>query len=152
MKIGIIIFTSILIALLLFILLKRSHDSTISVGSIDDIERNMLALMTSGKEGAFLIVTVQGTNDFIQFTSDASSVQLDFPLVTERQKSLEMIFRSAAKGLDLEIVENRGSGGEIFLDITMKGTAAEIAVIARALMEKLFTINQGVKIQYELDA
>jgi len=46
-------------------------------------------------------------------------------------------------------VENKGSGGEKFLDVTIKGTAAEIAVIVKALMEKLFRMNHNMKIRYE---
>jgi hypothetical protein len=151
MKIGMIIFAFVLIALFLFILLflKQSDDTTVSVGSIDDIESNIEKLMRSGEEDAFLIATVHGTGDYVQFTADAKSVQLDFPLITDRQKSLEMAFRSVSKGLGLEVMENSGSGGEKFLDVTIEGTAAEIAVVAASLMKKLFRIDQNEKIGCE---
>ncbi len=94
----------------------------------------------------------RGWRNRIQFTGDAKGVQFDFPLVTDRQKSMESTFRSIAKELNLEVVENRGSGGDMFIGIDIKGTAAEIAVIARAFMEKLFRANRGTKIDYELNA
>jgi hypothetical protein len=152
MKIAIIIFALVLIAFFIFIFSKRSDDTTTSVGSIDDIENNIEKIMRSTKKDAFLIAKVHGTSDFIQFTGDAKGVQLDFPLVTDRQKSMETAFRSVAKELNLEIVGNRGSGGQNFLDIDIKGTTAEITVIARTLMEKLFRVNQNTKIEYELNA
>ncbi len=151
MIIGMIIFALVLIALVLFFSLN-DHDTTVSVGSIDDIEKNIEKLMRSSKEAAFLIATVHGTDDYVQFTADAKSVQLDFPLITDRQKSLEMAFRSVSKELGLEIMENSGSGGEKFLDITIEGTATEIAVVAASLMKKLFRIDRNEKIRYESNA
>jgi hypothetical protein len=148
MKILIIIFALVLVSLAIFLLSSRPNDTATSVGSIDDIESNIEKMMRSSKQDAFLIVTVYGTSDFIQFTGDAKSVQLDFPLVTDEQKSMETAFRSVAKELNLNTVENR-AGDEIFLDIDIKGTAAEISIIAKALIIKLFMVNQNTKIEYE---
>jgi hypothetical protein len=152
MKITLIILALVLIALFIFIFAKRSDDAMTSVGGIDDIEGNIEKIMRTTKKDAFLIAKVHGTSDFIQFSGDAKGVQLDFPLVTDRQKSMETAFRSVAKELNLQIVENRGSGGEHFLDIDIKGTAAEISFIVRTLMEKLFRVNQSTRIEYELNA
>ena len=152
MKIAIIIFVLIVASLFIFIFLKRSDDTTTWVGNVDEIESNIEKIMRSTKKDAFLVAKVRGTSDFIQFTGDAKGVQLDFPLITDRQKSMESAFRSIAKELNLEIVENAGSGGDTFLDIDIKGTAAEIAVIGRTFMENLFRVNQSTKIEYELNA
>ena len=150
MKTSIIIIILALIVISIFIFSKQSDDTKTIVGSINDIESNIDKVMKSNKKGAFLIATIQGINDFIQFTGNTTGVQLDFPLVTDRQKSMEMVYRSVAKELNLVIVENKGTSGHNFLDIDIKGTATQIAIISRILMEKLFMVNQSTKIEYEL--
>jgi hypothetical protein len=152
MKIAIIIFALVLVAFFIFIFLRRPDDTMTSIGSIDDLKSIIEKIMKSTKEDAFLIAKVHETSDFIQFTGDAEGVQLDFPLITDRQRSMEAAFRSVAKKLNLQIVENRGSGGDTFLDIDIKGNAAEVAVIAKIFMEKLFGANRSTKIEYELNA
>lgn len=98
-----------------------------------------------------MIAKVHGTNDFIRFNSDTKSVELDFPLVSDRQQSMEEAFRSIAKEMNLKVVENRRTAGQTFLDIYIKGTSAEISVVGQTFIEKFFKVNQDTKIEYELD-
>ena len=90
MKISIIIvFVLVLIGVFIYRFFKHSDNTATSIGSIDDLESHIEKMMKSTMTGAFLIVKVYGTSDFIQFSGSERNVQLDFPLVTDRQKSME---------------------------------------------------------------
>ena len=151
MKITIITFTLILIAFLAFKFLSKSNDSVTSIGNVDSIESIIINLMKSTNEYAFLIIKIHGTEDFIQFTGDAKGVQLDLPLITDRQKDLESAFRSAVNELNLKVIENKGSDGSRFLDIDLNGNAFEITNIVKIFIEKLFNVNSSTKLVFEYD-
>jgi hypothetical protein len=108
-------------------------------------------MMLSSKKDSFVIAMVHGTDDFIQFSGNTENVQLDFPQITDRQKGMEVEFRTVAKEMNLNLVENRGSGGELFLDIDLKGTPTEISSIARTFMERFFGLSQDTKVEYKLN-
>ena len=107
--------------------------------------------MKSTNEYAYLIIKIQDSEDFIQFTGDAKGVQLDLPLITERQKELETAFWHVSKDLNLKVVENKGSDGSRFLDIDLNGNAFEITNIVKIFIEKLFNVNSGTKLVFEYD-
>jgi hypothetical protein len=141
----------ILIALVTFLFLYRPDNTEVVAGTTKDLENYIGIMMLSAEKYAFVIATVKGTRDFVQFSGNTKNIQLDFPLITDRQKSMEAAFRTTAKDMDLKIIENRGTGGETFLDINLKGTAAEISVVARTFMERFFGITQDTKIKYRLN-
>ena len=151
MKITIIIFALTLIAFLAFNFLSKSNDSVTSIGNVESIESIIKSLMKSTNEYAFLIIKIHGTEDFIQFTGDAKGVQLDLPLITERQKELETAFWHVGKDLNLKVVENKGSDGSRFLDIDLNGNAFEITNIVKIFIEKLFNVNSSTKLVFEYD-
>lgn len=151
MKINLIILALILIAFLNLNFSKKPNNTVISIGNVDSIENIIENLMKSTSENAFLIIKIHGTDDFIQFTGDAKGVQLDFPLITDRQKNLESAFRSAGKDLNLKIIENKGSDGSSFLDIDINGNASEITNIVKKFIGKLFNANPSTKLEFEYD-
>lgn len=141
MWIVVIIIVLIVFALITFVFLKRSGDTTALLGTTKDLEDSIAKMMQSTKKHAFVIAKVHGTNDFIRFNSDTKSVELDFPLVSDRQQSMEEAFRSIAKEMNLKVVENRRTAGQTFLDIYIKGTSAEISVVGQTFIEKFFKVN-----------
>ena len=149
MKIVIIIIASILIAFLAFKFLSKSNDSITTIGSVDSIESIIENLMKSTNEYAYLIIKIHGTEDFIQFTADANGVQLDLPLITDRQKDLGSAFRRAGSDLNLEVIENKGTDGSPFLDINLNGNAAEITNIINQFIGKLFNVSPSTKLVFE---
>jgi hypothetical protein len=146
-----VILAVILVAV--FTLLKRTTPgkTTTSLGTPSDIQGHIENLMNSKNEYAFLIITVQGTADFIQLTGDKSGTQLDLPLITERQKELEQSFRETAKELGLDVIVNKGSDGSDFLDINIHDSSKGIAKISIIFMESLFNITSSSKLAFEYD-
>ena len=151
MELVLAIIVFLVIILIAFLFLYRPDNTEVLVGTTKDLENYIGIMMLSTEKYAFVIATVQGTRDFVQFSGNTKNIQLDFPLITDRQKSMEVAFRTTAKEMDLKIIENRGTGGEVFLDIDFKGTTAEISVVARTFMERFFGITQDTQIKYRLN-
>jgi hypothetical protein len=141
----------ILIAALRSLWQKRHVDqpnaSRSSGLQLDDLIRR---LMNSKKDGAFLIVGVQGSEDFLQMTSVSTRVQLDFPLITDRQQSLESNIRRAAANQKLIVKEQRGSDDSRFLDIDIDGEPTHIAAVCRRFMEQVYGASEA-RFRYEHD-
>ena len=125
--------------------------TTTSLGTTSDIQTHIDSLMNSKNEYAFLIITLKGTLNFIQFTGDKSGAQLDFPLITDRQKELKKTFKETANELGLNVIENKGADGSDFLDINIHDSSKEIAKISIIFMERLFNITPNSKLEFEYD-
>jgi hypothetical protein len=151
MELALAIIVFVVIVLVAFLFLYQPDNTEDLVGTTKDLENYIGIMMLSAEKYAFVIATVKGTRDFVQFSGNTKNIRLDFPLITDRQKSMEVAFRTTAKEMDLKIIENRGTGGEVFLDIDLKGTTAEISVAARTFMERFFGITQDTKIKYRLN-
>jgi len=108
-------------------------------------------ISTSPSAGAFLIVTVSGTEDFLQMTGDTSGVQLDFPLITGRQISLESRIRMVAEGRGLVLVENSGSDGSRFLDIDLSADPVEAARASEILLREVFGVTDATSLEFAGD-
>jgi len=121
------------------------------MGTVDDIQTTIEKLMKSQKDDAFLIITIQGTEDFIQLTGDINGVQLDFPLITSRQNELETYFWKAAEDLDLKVVENKGSDGSRFLDIDINGNASNVSDLVKTFISNFLSVNRGTKLEFEVN-
>jgi hypothetical protein len=91
MKIFLIITVLVVFIFIGFLLFYRQDDTTVLVGTIKDLESSIEKMMISTKEDAFVIATIYGTDDFIQFSGNAKNVQLDFPQITDRQRSSKQL-------------------------------------------------------------
>ena len=108
-------------------------------------------LMRSGDESAFLIITISGSEDFLQLTGDAKGVQLDFPMITDRQQSLESMIREIAWREGRTIEENQGDGGDRFLDISVEGTPTEVAANCERFLRDVFGAGEDAELIFEHD-
>ena len=114
--------------------------------SFSDLEMHLEALMRSSGSDAFLVVEIAGTQDFLQFTAADLMIQLDFPVVTEKQVLLEPKLRTIAQELELEVYE---SGDEHrFLDIDLYGTTAEIAQTVQHIFHRLYDAGPETPLQF----
>lgn len=105
-------------------------------------------LSSSGEEGSFLIITVGGTEDFMQLVGDASGVQLDFPLVSGRQLSFEATFKEVARREGLEVEEN-SDGASRFLDIDLPTDAAKVTAIVKTFLRDVYRVNEQTPLEFE---
>ena len=121
-------------------------------GGIESIEGFLQSLMRSERSDAFRFIAVDGTDDFVQFTGDEGGVQLDMPLIADRQRSLEPAFRKACKLISERIETSEGSGGETFLDVKIEGTAAEIAEKVKVVMAEMYQVSEETPLRFTLDS
>jgi hypothetical protein len=148
---SILIFLLILIGVLLLAwVLWPRHVHRIT-GKASELEPRIAQLMQSERQ-TFLIVRVAGTRDFLQLTAAPDSAQIDFPLVTDRQRELEPKIREAAAELQLDFRETCGSDGTRFLDCDLTATPAEIARACRQLLQRVFGITEDATLAYETNA
>lgn len=115
------------------------------------MQARLEGLMASSGQDSFLVVTVKGTEDFIQFTGDQTGVQLDFPLVRARQKIMEPSFRETAKKLGVTVVESEGSDGSRFLDVNIEGSPSEVRQVSSAFLAKFFHVTDDSDLEFEAE-
>jgi hypothetical protein len=126
---------------------RRTHSIR---GTAAELEARIVRLMQSGDQ-TLLIVQVPGTKDFLQLTATSDSAQIDFPLITERQRALEPKIREAARELRLDFRETLGSEGSRFLDCDFAGTSQQIAGACRILLTRVFGISEDAPLVFESD-
>jgi hypothetical protein len=120
--------------------------------SNDDELRDYVGRLTrAAEEGAFLIVTVAGGEDFLQMVAGGEDVQIDFPLITGRQRGLESKIRAAAEGEGLSVEENEGSDGARFLDMYVEKDAGRVARVCRSLLREVFDAGEDARLEFESD-
>ena len=115
------------------------------------MQAHIEGLMASPRQDSFLIVTVKGTEEFIQFTSDQTGVQLDFPIITARQRTKEQSFRETAKKQGLAVIESKGSDGSRFLDINIEGSPSEVSQVARAFVADFLDVTDDSDLEYKAE-
>ena len=107
--------------------------------------------MRSGPR-TFLTVKIAGTKDFLQLTATPESAEIDFPLITDRQRELEPKIREASAVLGLDCRETHGSDGNRFLDCDVSGSPAEVARTCQQLLLRVFGITEDATLAYETNA
>ena len=127
----------------------RQANKASSRGSLSSIEVHMGKLMASADPHAFLIVTVAGTPDFIQFSGDSAGVQMDLPLITERQRGLGTAFRAACDKAGLSISRTAGSNGAQFLDVNISGSSREISQKVARILGQVFGLDERSALEFQ---
>jgi hypothetical protein len=114
--------------------------------------RNYVGRLTRApEEGAFLIVTVAGTEDFVQMIAGADDVQIDFPLITDRQRGLEPEIRAAAGREGLAVEENEGDDGARFLDVYVEREAGRVERVCLSFLRGVFGAGEDARLEFESD-
>ena len=118
-------------------------------GYVFDIPRYVARLMRSVDEHAFLIIKIAHSVDFLQLTGDARRVQIDFPLITPRQRGFEGRISGIASREGLAAVENQGSDGSRFLDIYVEGTPPSVAATCSKLLREVYTVSGDTELVFQ---
>jgi len=127
-----------------------SDTSKSESGHVFDIPLYVDRLMRANNSGAFLIINIT-PDDFMQLTGAASCVQIDFPLITARQRGFEPKIRNAASSANLEVIENSGSDGSRFLDININGTSDKVAMICSKILRGVFGVSGDIELMFQHD-
>ena len=130
---------------------RQPSERKMLIGTIDNIDGNIEKLMNSSLDDSFLVIQSKDNEDFIQLTGGIKGVQLDFPLITEKQKKSESTFRNTCKELNLNIIENKGSDGTVFLDVDINGTTSEVANVIKKFAIKFLNVNSKTNLQFDLN-
>lgn len=129
-------------------LFSSEDSSENSLGNVTDIGPLVEGLMNSSEEHPFLIIAKLGTEDFIQFTPGTNGVQLDFPLITERQKECEEKFIAVAEEMNLNVEKDKGSDESNFLDINLNGTPSELTEIIATFLNKFLNVTPLTELEF----
>jgi hypothetical protein len=106
--------------------------------------------MRAPNPGAFLIINIT-PDDFMQLTGDASGVQIDFPLITARQRSFETKIKEVALRANLEVIDNSGSDGSCFLDLNVNGSSDKVAATCSEILRGVFGVSGDVLLTFQHD-
>lgn len=116
-----------------------------------DIQLFINELRNSKADDAFLIIKIDGTENFIQFSGTSEVVQMDFPMITENQRTYEMRIKAYGKKHELEIVENLGTDGSRFLDFDLSGSASLIATQIVTAFSDIFSVDSDRMLQFKFN-
>jgi hypothetical protein len=119
--------------------------------SNDELRNYVERLMRAPEDGAFLIVTVAGSEDFLQLLAGVEDVQIDFPLITDRQRGVESRIRAAAEGEGLTVEEVEGSDGAHFLDMYLEKDAGRVTRVCRTFLRDVFGAGDDARLEFESD-
>ena len=140
----------VLVAIVAFNTLPRAPSQT-AVGTFDDLPRYLLALQQSKEPYAFLVVTVSGTEDFLQFMYEDDTLIIDFPLATPRQQGLESAFRSALVAHNLEPIDLTTSTGQRILDAKLPLSNSQAADVIYQLFSAIYGTSQSAELIFNWD-
>lgn len=118
------------------------------LGRVFDIPFYVDRLMRANNLYAFLVIQI-GPDDFMQLTGEASGVQIDFPLITPRQRGFEAKIREVASGEKLEVVENSGSDGSCFLDMNVNGESGKVAAVCSRVLRQVFSVSGDIELIFQ---
>ena len=113
--------------------------------TLDDLESLFTAVV--GVEHATAVIQVTGTEKFIQFDGGPEEIWMDFPLVTPDQQSREQAIRHFARARGLQVVENSGSDGSLFLDVVLPADPDEVAQHTRDAFVELMSVEGNAEIE-----
>lgn len=117
-------------------------------GQLIDLPKYFNLYQSAASPYEMLIISAKGSEEFVQFSREGSNVEIDFPLVTENQKSLESKFRKTCERQGLEIREVFGSDDTLFLDADLPPSTEERAKIIKNILIDVFDITESEKLQF----
>jgi hypothetical protein len=117
-------------------------------GRLVDVGAHVRELIESDSEDAFLVIEVEGTDDFLQLLTVSGILRLDYPLLTARQRSLEPKLRSAAAALGLKVKGANDDDEFPVVDVDIP-TSADAAEIVQRLLTELYGVTASTPLRFE---
>lgn len=140
------------IALLVFLVwafVPRSN--VVKKGGFRHLTRQFDCLINGVPKVQSLIVEVIGTSDFIQFAHFREHVQVDFPLVTDRHKSLRNKYKREVEELGYLVAVSKGSDGASFLNFDAPANPDRMSEICTTLLKRTFGLTGSEKLKVVLN-
>jgi hypothetical protein len=128
---------------------KSLAEESVALGTVANLAEQIQRLLES-PPGSYLIVAVAPleTGAFLQFTADATTIQLDHPLITPEQMGREQSLRSILTSVGLVPYDTRASDGSRFLDCDLPRDAAGAAILVRRVLEPLFATDSSSELRF----
>ncbi len=138
----------VVIVLLVVVLRSSRPTDTLpsAFGRLSELAGFVARLREARNPQAFLIVELAGTEDFLQMKHYDDTFELDFPVLTERQRSLAAEVQRVYRSLGHTVVEDKSRPlGDVFLDVYLK-TDADLVEAVNKVFEQAFGAEprQGV--------
>ncbi len=124
---------------------KATNDNT---GTTIDIEKYISGLLDSTNNQSFLIIKVEGTNQFTQLTNNSNGVKLNFPLITKEQKGRKADIEKIAEEMKLELTSSKTKSRNEFLDFNLIGDSESLSEIVELIIVQLFKINTENRLSF----
>jgi hypothetical protein len=129
----------------------RGVPETRARGTLGDVERHLERLLKASDPHAFLVIEVQGTPHFLQFTASAAAIEMDYPLATQEQQAREAAVGTFCREAGLQFRKTEGSDGTRFLDCDLPHDAASAATLVRRALEDLFGASSTSQLLFSGD-
>jgi hypothetical protein len=121
------------------------------VGTLSDVYVHLRQLVRASRVDAFLVITVEGTEQVLQFAFDEKGrVLMEWPLVNPEQSEWEERIAGFCreKGLSLD-VETYGGEGR-FLDVReLPKDARRLTSIAQAALEACYGVGTRTTLRFD---
>lgn len=102
-------------------------------------------------EYGLVILTVRGTDHFVQYSGVTTGIQLDLPLVTRHQQEREAEIHAFFARQGERVVERRGTNGARFLDVDLPADPDRLARLTAGLVCEVFGAYRTVKLVVQSD-
>lgn len=129
----------------------RAMPETSARGTFADVQQHLERLLSASDPNAFLVIELQDTPHFLQFTASAEAIELDYPLATEEQRRREEAVGAFCRNAGLQIRRTEGSDGTRFLDCDLPRDPAAAAGIIRRALEDLFGASSMTQLRFSGD-
>lgn len=136
----------IIIAFLVYLFIPSKE--IVVNGKLTDLAKQFNVYLFSDPPLSSLIIAIKGKEDFIQFSRASMEVELDYPLITERQNENRNKYREICSELGLELRETKGSDGSAFLDADVPADPEKLAKITKRILGSLFGATDETKLKY----
>jgi len=146
---GLVLFGFILVVIFLVMsFLARKKGSNAKTGTTIDIEKYISGLKDSTNKQSFLILKVEGTDQFTQLTQNDDKIKLNFPLITDEQKSRKATIKKIAEDMKLELTSSTIKTGSEFLDFNLHGDSEYLSKTVEQIMIRLFEIDNKTSLSF----
>lgn len=120
-----------------------------AASSLADLPAAIDGLLKSPAEDAYLVVSISGTDDFVQLGGYLGTAFLDFPVITERQQELRDKVEAVCSDLGLVLETNVASNGAEFLDFELPGSANDMAAIVEQVLIRVYGVGPATRLDFE---